>query len=219
MSIRYITPIRTKRIEELLGGGGGYLFGVGPKMVKRGTRGCVFGVMDANYLGFLFRRHSASLALYARQWTATPEDVVQEAYMKLVRQVPTPEQPVAWLYRVVRNAAISDARSVRRRRTHEARFAGQVVTMFEYPAEPGGFDPVVLTAALSRIPDEQREIIVAHVWGGLTFEQIGEIVGLSAPTAWRRYSAGLTILRSLLGNENPSGETAAVAPDPRRARH
>lgn len=174
--------------------------------------------MDANYLGILIRRHSASLVLYARQWTATPEDVVQEAYMKLVRQSPTPEQPVAWLYRVVRNGAISDARSVRRRRDHEARFAGQMPQLFEYPEERGGIDPIVLSAALCRIPDEQREIIVAHIWGGLTFEQIGEIVGLSAPTAWRRYSAGLTILRSLLGNENPSGETTALKPDSARNR-
>ena len=28
------------------------------------------------------------------------------------------------------------------------------------------------------MPDEQRETIVAHLWGGLTFEQIGDFCGL-----------------------------------------
>ena len=31
---------------------------------------------------------------------------------------------------------------------------------------------------LRSLPLEQREVIVAHLWGGLTFEQIGDFVGL-----------------------------------------
>src|SRR5438132_10221442 len=77
-------------------------------------------MMGAELLGRLFDQYAAALVLYARQWCATPEDVVQEALLKLVAQRSTPAQPVAWLYKVVRNAAISAARSARRRQRHES---------------------------------------------------------------------------------------------------
>ena len=38
---------------------------------------------------------------------------------------------------------------------------------------------------------EQREVIVAQLWGGLTFEQVGELMGSSSSTAHRLYQAGL----------------------------
>ena len=46
---------------------------------------------------------------------------------------------------------------------------------------------------------EQREVIVARHWGGLSFEQIAEVVGCSASTAFRRYTAGVEDLRKQLG--------------------
>jgi len=54
------------------------------------------------------------------------------------------------------------------------------------------------------LPIEQREVIVAHVWGGLSFEQIGELIGSSASTAHRWYVAGLTLLRERMGVPCPS---------------
>ena len=47
--------------------------------------------------------------------TTHAEDVVHEAFIKLVRQHRPPEDAVAWLYRVVRNGAIDQPRSARRR--------------------------------------------------------------------------------------------------------
>ena len=53
--------------------------------------------------------------------------------------------------------------------------------------------------ALGRLPDEQRAVIVARIWGGLTFEEVAEAVGCSASAAHRRYHAGLEALRERLG--------------------
>ncbi|MHC5544342.1 RNA polymerase sigma factor, partial [Singulisphaera rosea] len=63
--------------------------------------------MDFDLLGRLLDRHSAALELYARQWCDVPEDVVQEAFLKLSAQGLVPSRPAAWLFRVVRNGAIS----------------------------------------------------------------------------------------------------------------
>src|SRR4051812_36189860 len=158
--------------------------------------------MDLERLGHLLDRHSAALELYARQWCETPEDVVQEAFLKLAGQRTLPIHPAAWLFRVVRNGAIAAGRSAIRRRRHEARAAIKETPWFEpsAPAEERGvLDPEMAAAALRALPIEQREVIVAHLWGGLTFERIAEVAGCSSSTAHRRYSEGLSTLRERLG--------------------
>jgi DNA-directed RNA polymerase specialized sigma24 family protein len=139
--------------------------------------------MTADQLDKLIDRHAGALVLYARQWTDTPEDVVQTALLKLVRLGRPPENPVPWLYTVVRNAA---------------RDAQRTPNWFD-PDSATGLDGETATEALSELPDDVREIVVAHLWGGLTFEQIAATVGGSASTAYRRYVAGITALRSSLG--------------------
>ena len=41
-------------------------------------------------LARLLDQHAAALALYARQWCDSPEDVVQDALLELVRQPKLP---------------------------------------------------------------------------------------------------------------------------------
>ena len=81
-------------------------------------------------LGRLLHCHAAALELYARQFCRYPDDVVQQAMLELVRQRTMPGDVVAWLYRVVRNKAISAARSARRRRLGEAEAAERKADWF-----------------------------------------------------------------------------------------
>jgi len=158
--------------------------------------------MDSEQLGLLIDRLAPALELYARQWCDEPEDVVQEAFVKLAAQVPTPINPAAWLFRTVRNGAINAMIARRRRRRHEAGAAARAVAWFETsPTDRSGavVDAESAQAALSALPLEQREIIVAHLWGGLTFEQIAALVGFSASSTHRLYHAGLVALREHLG--------------------
>ncbi len=180
--------------------------------------------MDAEHLGYLIDRYGAVLKLYARQWCSTPEDVVQEAFWKLASQKEMPQSPVPWLYRVVRNAAISALRQEVRRKKIEQKHSQDQREWFEKGQFSGIFvdpqndslagsiasesrmasiavDADTLTTEMQKIPCEMREIIVAHLWGGLTFEQIGEITGSSAATCYRRYATGLTVLRERLGEK------------------
>jgi RNA polymerase sigma factor (sigma-70 family) len=160
--------------------------GVGPELLER-----------------LAKEHAAALVLYARQWCGTPEDVVQEAFLKLVVQKTPPDNP---LYRVVRNAALAASRADRRRRHHETIAAARAPVWF-VDSDLAGLDAAATTAALRSLPPEQSEVIVARIWGGLTFEQIGEAVGCSAATAYRTYSAGLSALRKKLGAPCPDRPT------------
>lgn len=153
-------------------------------------------------LGRLLDEQGGALALYAAQWTDAADDCVQEALIELARQRPVPDSPVAWLFRVVRNRAISRARATRRRERHELlawRLRSQEGEFREgeAPAEPLA-EPHEIAAALNSLDAEEREVIVARTWGGLGFEQIAELVGCSTSTAHRRYIAGLAALRERL---------------------
>ncbi len=81
--------------------------------------------------------------------------------------------------------------------------AARPVRWFVEP-EVDGLDAETAVAALERLVPEQREVIVAHHWGGLSFEQIATVVGCSASTAFRRYTAGVEVLRKRLGVTCPN---------------
>ena len=58
-----------------------------------------------------------------------------------------------------------------------------------------------LAEALATLPYEQREVIVLHVKGDLTFREIAGIQGASINTIQSRYRYGIDRLRSLLNGE------------------
>ena len=150
-------------------------------------------------LGRLIDRHAAALELFARQWTeAAAPDVVQAAFVKLASCPPTNDQVVPWLYRVVRNGAISAVRSESRRKRHEA--IGMESRPDWFVSTPDDqIDAVEATKALAQLPHSQREVIVARLWGGLSFQEIADLLEISSSAAHRYYVAGLTTLRERLG--------------------
>ena len=150
----------------------------------------------------LLTEHGGPLVLLARQWSDAPEDVVQEALLALVRQSPPPDNPVGWIYRVVRNRAISSARRASCRTRHEqaASFRGEP---WFHANDGQGLDADAATEALRLLPIEQRETLVARLWGGLSFAEIADLTKTSSSTAQRRYQAGLIALRERLGIECP----------------
>jgi RNA polymerase sigma factor (sigma-70 family) len=154
----------------------------------------------------LWDEQSAALVLYAQQWCDTPEDIVQEAFLLLVRQAVAPENPAGWLYRVVRNRAINASRSHGRQARREAAVAQHMAPWFE-PTEGRRLDAAAATDALKQLPRDQREVIVARLWGGLSFDEISHLVGLSASTVYRRYQQGLSALRERLGVACPAKKT------------
>jgi RNA polymerase sigma-70 factor (ECF subfamily) len=148
-------------------------------------------------LARLLDEHAPALALYARQWCDSPDDVVQEALLELVRQPKLPGNVVAWLYRVVRNRAISQRRGTLRRRDRERVAAERLSAWFA--EDSSAADAESAAEALMELPLEEREVIIAHTWGGLTFADIAEAVGVSVSTTYRRYESGLEKLRKKLG--------------------
>ena len=145
--------------------------------------------------------HAEALLLYARQWgDVGAADAVQEAFLQLVRQVQTgttPENVVPWLYRVVRNELITQYQSRASSRAREQRVAAGRPEWFE-PSLDSRLDALRAADQLAVLPMEQREAVVARIWGGLSFEEIAALTQTSRSTAHRRYLSGIEALRKTL---------------------
>jgi RNA polymerase sigma factor (sigma-70 family) len=168
------------------------------------------GRIGPEILGRLFDEHAAALVLFARPWCDAPEDVVQDAFIALARQDPAPDRVVAWLYRVVRNGAIVAARRSRRRRRREQRAADRELSPGApwFEATDDRIDAAHAARLLDELDAETREIVIARVWGGLTFDEVARLQGCSLTTAHRRYQSGLARLHERL--ESPWTPTATT---------
>jgi RNA polymerase sigma-70 factor (ECF subfamily) len=149
--------------------------------------------VDATLIAEMLDRHAAALALYARQWTSEADDCVQEALVELARQPAPPDNPVAWLYRVVRNRALNAVRAEGRRSSHELLAAEQRAVRKASEADPA--EASELNDSLAALDVATREIVVLRVWGGLAWQEIAELVGGSKSSAQRTYTQALEQLR------------------------
>ncbi len=151
--------------------------------------------LAAAQLAKLIESQAASLRLWVRSRCESCEDVVQEAFCRLAVAEPPPENPVAWLYRVCRNLAERQRLSDGRRREREQTWARLAVPA-SHPSDP--LEIAETLAAVEELNAEQREVLVARLWGQLTLEEVAKLCGVSTSTAFRRYEAALTALRTKL---------------------
>ncbi len=157
-------------------------------------------MLSAKQLAELWSDHSAALLLLARTYGESADDCVQEAFIRLAVQQPVPDSPVAWLFRVVRNEAVSQQRSRRRRRRRELAVGCQQSCWFdESSANPSGLvDTEELQESLAALEPEVRDVVVTNIWGGRTFREIADTFGISRARAHRLYQQGLRELRQRL---------------------
>jgi RNA polymerase sigma-70 factor (ECF subfamily) len=147
-----------------------------------------------------YARHARALLLLARHHlpiTHEAEDAVQEGFTHFWKSRHKAADPVAYLFTCVRNAARALARSRRTRDRHLAALTPP--PHFEPP--PADDRVPLLEAALARLPEDQREVVLLKLWGNLTFAQIAAALTIPANTAASRYGYALATLHSQLSPE------------------
>ena len=163
------------------------------------------GILIVNFIEPLQLRelvdtYCGALVLYARQWCSSPDDVVQEALIDLSQQACAPRDPVAWMFRAVRNKAINQARADQRRSRLHSQAAAERDSWFDCdPSKSLQSDE--LESMLCELEPLDRELIVARIWGDMSFEQIAELVGRPLTTVHRRYHQTLHLLESKLNGK------------------
>jgi RNA polymerase sigma-70 factor, ECF subfamily len=149
-------------------------------------------------------RHGVALVLFARQWVpnlADAEDVVQEAFFRFWRSRQRATDPTAYLYACVKNCALEWQRGrSRQARREEAAARPEAEPLFVGPLEQDEHRAVI-EAALHQLPENQREVLVMKIWGGLSFPQIAAAMQVSTGTAASRYRYALAKLRDQLAKE------------------
>ena len=149
-------------------------------MSQTGNHAIVSRLLDENVRG---------LVLYARQWDAAhAEDLVQEAFLRLLTESPLPDSPRAWLFRVVRNLAIDHVRREQYRRQQVS-----IGSWFEPDPQSAEHD---LTEALEQLPPDIREIIISKVWGNLNLREIAELTNRPISSVHYDYQQGIKQLRA-----------------------
>lgn len=147
-------------------------------------------------LAELLDRHWGPLLVWVGPCDGGAEDVIQQSFIALCSEPVVPQNPVAWLYKTSRNLAINAQKQrqrLQRRQAVAARPEEQPCTVWRTS------EAAEIAEKLSRLPDEAREIVVAHLWGELSFEQIAKVVGKPRTTVWRHYNAALQSLRNMYG--------------------
>jgi RNA polymerase sigma-70 factor (ECF subfamily) len=153
----------------------------------------------------IYRQHRKGLFTLALSITGRPEsaeDAVHEAVVRLCRanRAPTGD-PVAYVFATVRNAAVDQKR--RQGPT------GGAVSIFEVaePMQLGGTAAAadgerdrMVADAIAKLPADQREAVVMHLFTGLTFQQSAEALGVPLQTMASRYRRALATLRNQLAS-------------------
>lgn len=144
----------------------------------------------------LFLLHRAALVDYATPIVGDrtrAEDIVQEAFLRFAtgggRPEPAIEQPVAYLYRIVRNLAFD----LTRRRAMEQRKQDSGPAWWMIP--PPGRTPEQesahrqdverVRAVLAGLSADQRRAVEMHRFGGFTLTEIADELGVSVATVHR----------------------------------
>lgn len=149
--------------------------------------------MDSQRLGQLVDRLAPALLALARGRCSDPEDIVQRAFVALVEARVEPENRAAWLFGTVRRLALASRRAQARRVRREEKAARTESRPCRDHARA-----IDLMGALEALDPDDRDLVLARVHGGLSFEEAGSLLGMSAATAWRRYQAAMEQARKYL---------------------
>ena len=164
---------------------------------------------EPDAFGDLVRRHEGALLRHARAFLTDGrgcEDVVQEAFLRLAQKPPRIPDDVlgdpraegallaGWLHQVTRNLCMDSLRSETRRKRREESLA--------VPDESaGGLDAVeaddtraAVERSLTRLPEDQREVLVLRLFGDRSYKEIAEITGKKVGTIGWLISVGMKAL-------------------------
>jgi len=129
---------------------------------------------------------------------AAAEEVTAQAFERAYRRRrsfrPSRGTQEAWLFGIARNAALDE---LRRRKRHAALETDPEDVHAEDPGDAvdGALRRQAVRAALGRLAPRERELVALKFAGGLSHEEIGRVLGISASNAGTRLHRTLEKLR------------------------
>lgn len=169
---------------------------------------------DEAALAELYRRHAGAVFALARRLTndqATGEDVVQEVFLRLWRDPERfdPDRGALrpFLLSDTHARAVDRIRSDVARRRREDRDAERVVTTRDDVATAVVDRSTALHVrdALESLPEDERSIIDLAYFGGHSYREAAEVLGIPEGTAKSRIRSGLSRMKGALATSGIGG--------------
>jgi RNA polymerase sigma-70 factor (ECF subfamily) len=160
---------------------------------------------DTEAFGTVYAALRGALTRYLRALvrdSAIADDLVQETFLQLHRarhtfQPPRPVKP--WVYAIARNVFLMHRRAALRRGRHET-IADEALPDVPVPPEIESLgDRESVRKALARLPEGRREPLVLHHGLGMSFKEVGAVLGISEGAAKVRAHRALAELREAMG--------------------
>jgi RNA polymerase sigma factor (sigma-70 family) len=165
----------------------------------------------------VIRREQARLRNFVRKRVADAgdaEDILQDVFHELVeayRSLEPIEQVGAWLYRVARNRIVDSFRRKRPQALADGRVEGEEddggLTLEDLlPSPDAGPEAAYarsvlleeLNSTIGELPEEQRDVFIAHEIEGRSFREIAAGTGVSVNTLLSRKHYAVRYLRRRL---------------------
>ena len=159
------------------------------------------GIADDNMtsLSLLYEETSAgvySFTLSMLKNREDAEDALQDVYLSIHKSAHLYRpmgRPMEWIMTVTRNICTTRLRE--RKKQQPLDTEDQTVDYFDTSQSD---DRIALNAALKKLSDEERRIVLLHSVAGLRHREIGAVLGIPGSTAKSKYHRALKKLKKLL---------------------
>lgn len=145
----------------------------------------------------------------ASYYPESPEDLLQSTLLALFRSasrgVPMPggDDLQAYCCTALRNKAYDWYDAQRRRRPIQAPVTDETPEPVGESFAPESLDAVGLRAKLPELlPPSQENVITMRIWGGMSFAEIGEALGVSRKTVYARFACAIRRLKELFDSDH-----------------
>lgn len=173
-------------------------------------------VGDRDALDVLLNRHVDRVHGICRRVLGNADDALdasQEALIAIARAIPRFDGRSAfttWMYRVATNAALDELRRRGRRPTPTETLAEPVAAASSGPEAAG--ERIDIDAALARIPEDFRVVVVLRDLCDLDYAQIAEVLEIPPGTVRSRIARGRAALADEL--DPPAGPASGNWTEP-----
>ena len=164
---------------------------------------------ERDALPYLDQLYSAAMRMTRNPSDA--EDLVQETFAKAYaafHQFKPGTNLKAWLFTILRNTYFSERR--KRRREVEDADGSYAATLATHPEQHGHMEMQDFRAALTRLPDDQREALILVGAAGFSYEEAAEISGCAVGTIKSRVNRARNRLGEMLGMDETGEDEPGV---------
>ncbi len=140
----------------------------------------------------MYDLHAGAVTAYALRRSSANDaaDVVAETFLvawRRIEDVPPEPETRPWLLGVARRVAANQTRGDRRRTELGRKLSSRLVNRFaEQPPIERLDERSTLGAALTRLSDDDRELLMLVAWDGMTPTEVAVVMGLSSGVVRKR---------------------------------